>query len=184
MNGAHTPTANPPKTTSAAAPAPVRAAAAVGTRPSAVATAPFVIQLQISPVPIDPQSVPYLEIFNLYTLYCDVRPENGVVRHALRLGFFKDGATARTVARYLSSYFGPTQIEQLGPAELAGGVHLKLVPLKDVGDSGRHAIIELSTPAPAARQNLPAPRTPARSPAHSPSLWSWLHKPLRGRGSS
>jgi hypothetical protein len=161
--------------------APVRAAAAAGTRARAVATAPFVIQLQTSPVPIDPQSVPCLEIFNLYTLYCDVRPENGVVRHALRLGFFKESATARTVARYLNCYFDSPEIEQLSAAELAGGVHLKLVPLKDVGDSGRHAVIELSTPAPAAPRKLSAPRATAHSSGDSPSLWSWLHKPLRSR---
>jgi hypothetical protein len=56
-----------------------------------------------------------LDIFDAYRLYGDVGNENGCVRHTLRLGFFKDTATAAAVAMYLASYFdGPRVIEPTG----------------------------------------------------------------------
>jgi hypothetical protein len=148
-------------------------------------TPPYVIELQTSPFPIDPKNVPSLEIFNLYTLYCDVRPENGVVRHALRLGFFKDSATARTIARYLESYFDSPEVIELSGTGVRRSTQLRLVPLKDVGDSGRHSVIELSTPAPPPVHRLPSgsAAAAASSSAHdAPSLWTWIHKPVRSRG--
>ncbi len=83
------------------------------------ATSRYVIQLRTSPVPIDPRSVPRLDLFDLYSLHCDVRFENDVVRHALRLGYFKEVSTAKTVARYLSSYFDSAEIVQLTAAQYA-----------------------------------------------------------------
>jgi hypothetical protein len=119
-----------------------------GTLPKLDASPRYAVQLGISAVPIDPRSVPRLDIFDLYTLYCDIRMENGSVRHALRLGFFKEAATARMIARYLASYFDAPEIVELAAAEQTRTLRLKLVALKDVGDSGRHATIELAAPAP------------------------------------
>jgi hypothetical protein len=140
--------------------------------------APYAIQLRSSPVPIDPCSVPRLDIFDLYTLYCDVRLENGLMRHALRLGFFKDPSTAKVVARYLACYFEAPQIVHLNTTEQARSLRVKLAALKDVGDSERHAVIELSEPEPAApqtRRAAPRPATKPRTPdVDSRSLWSRL----------
>lgn len=142
---------------------------------------PYAIQLLSSPVPIDPRSVPRLDIFDLYTLYCDVRLENGVMRHALRLGFFKDPITAKVIARYLACYFEAPQTVHLNTTEQARSLRVKLAALKDVGDSGRHTAIELSEPAaaraPAPQMRRAAPRPPARPRAadvDSRSLWSRL----------
>lgn len=143
-------------------------------------TAPYAIQLRSSPVPIDPRAVPRLDIFDLYTLYCDVRLENAVMRHALRLGFFKDPTTAKVVARYLACYFDAPQIVHLNTTEQARSLRVKLVALKDVGDFGRHTVVELSEPPPPqARRAAPRPAPhpaaqPRRQEVDSRSLWSRL----------
>jgi hypothetical protein len=140
--------------------------------------APYAIQLRSSPVPIDPRSVPRLDIFDLYTLYCDVGLENGLMRHALRLGFFKDPSTAQDIARYLACYFEAPQIAHLNPTEQTRSLRVKLTALKDVGDSGRHTVIELSEPKPAApqtRRTAPHPAAKPRTPeVDNRSLWSRL----------
>jgi hypothetical protein len=149
---------------------------ATGSLPRPDMTARYAVQLRISAVPIDPHSVPRLDIFEMYTLYCDVRVENGTVRHALRLGFFKDECTAKTIAHYLASYFDAPEIVALAPAEHARALGLRLVALQDVGeDSGRHASIELVGSPPLLRQSHKTPAVATASPRAAPrSLWSRL----------
>jgi hypothetical protein len=171
-----------------AAPAIVDAASTAiqtttSTLPKLDASPHYAVQLGTSAVPIDPRSVPRLDIFDLYTLYCDVRMENGSVRHALRLGFFKEAPTAKMIARYLASYFDAPEIVELAAAEQTRALRLKLVALKDVGDSGRHATIELAAPPPVPAES---PAVPVASPSGVPvtstrtpkvpprSLWSRL----------
>jgi hypothetical protein len=159
-------------------PTPVSAAQA----PEPDATSRYVIQLRTSPVPIDPRSVPRLDLFDLYSLHCDVRFENGTVRHALRLGYFKDLSTAKTVAHYLSSYFDSPEVVLLTAAEHARSLRLKLVALKDVGASGQHAVIELSTPPPTSPRTQPSPvRSGHTETSTTRSLWSRLLDPLQHR---
>jgi|HubBroStandDraft_4_1064222.scaffolds.fasta_scaffold00413_11 hypothetical protein len=177
--------ASPSPGDSAITAAPVNVAIADTARvPLSVAipdAAPYAIQLRISPAPIDPRSVPRLDIFDMYTLYCDVRLENGLMRHSLRLGFFKDPATAKVIARYLASYFEATQIVHLNTTEQTRSLRVKLAALKDIGDSGRHTVIELSEPEPAAPQTRRAPPRPLARPRapdiDTRSLWSRLVQP-------
>ena len=136
---------------------------ATPTRPAETQDMPrYVVELCVSTVPIDPRSVPLLDLFDVYRLYCDVGNENGRVRHALRLGFFKDTATAAAVAMYLSSYFEGPRVLKLGNVK-ARSIHLTFKPLKDIGATGRHAVIELTGERPA-RENIPA-ASPAAAPA-------------------
>jgi hypothetical protein len=123
----------------------------------------YVVELCVSPVPIDPLTIPLLDIFDVYRLYCDVGNENGCVRHALRLGFFKDTATAAAVAMYLSSYFDGLRVLELGNLQKARSIHLTFKPLKDIGATGRHAVIELTGERPARAKN------PVVSPAVAPA---------------
>jgi hypothetical protein len=165
------------------------AAAAAPTGVQISDSAPYAIQLCSSAAPIDPRSVPILDIFELYTLYCDVRLENGVTRHALRLGFFKETTTAKVIARYLACYFETPQIVHLNTTDQTRSLRVKLVALKDIGDSGRHTVIELSGPEPLRRSPQPqtrhaAPRAAPPPRAHDGngrSLWSRLLEPLQQR---
>ena len=135
--------------------------------PARLAEAPYapryVVELCVSAVPIDPRTIPLLDIFDVYRLYCDVGNENGRVRHALRLGFFKDTATAAAVAMYLSSYFNGSRVLELGNVQKALSLHLTFKPLKDIGATGRHAVIELTGERPARA------KTPVASPAVAPA---------------
>ncbi len=151
---------------------------ATGSLPRPDMTPRYAVQLRTSAVPIDPHSVPQLDIFDVYTLYCDVRVENGTVRHALRLGFFKEECTAKTIAHYLAPYFDAPEIVALDAAEHARALRLRLVALKDVGDSGRHASIELLGSPPVLRRSHKTPAAATASPrAEARSLWSRLLAP-------
>ena len=140
---------------------------AMPARPAQARDAPrFVVELCVSAVPIDPRDIPLLDIFDAYRLYCDVGNENGCMRHALRLGFFKDAATAATVAMYLGSYFDGPRVLKIGNVQKARSIHLSFMPLKDIGATGRHAVIELTGERPAREGNPVA--TPAVAPAAPP----------------
>ena len=135
-------------------------------RPAEARGAPrYVVELCVSAIPIDPHSIPLLDIFDAYRLYCDVGNENGCVRHALRLGFFKDTATAAAVAMYLASYFDAPRVLELGNVRKAHSIHLTFKPLKDIGASGRHAVIELTGERPAHQRNPVASRVVAPAAA-------------------
>ncbi|MGD0491997.1 MAG: hypothetical protein ABSC32_10635 [Steroidobacteraceae bacterium] len=135
----------------------------------------YVVELRVSPTPIDPHSVPSLDIFDVYHLYGEIGRENGRVRHALQLGYFKQSDTATSVANYLAAYFDAPRVVLTVPSR---SLHLKFVPLKDIGATGSHSVIELAgerpIPPPAASP-LPAPspakgRLPAQDRAPNPAV--------------
>ena len=119
----------------------------------------YVVELRVSPTPIDPYSVPLLDIFDIYRLFSEIGCDNGRVRHALQLGYFKESGTAASVASYLAGYFDRPRVVQTMPSR---ALHLKFVPLKDIGVTGTHSVIELpgerpTPPQLATQSRLPAP---------------------------
>jgi hypothetical protein len=91
----------------------------------------YVVQLCQSPSAVSPGSVPRLDLFDLYHLYsADARHENGAPRQALRLGFFKDSATARTIARYLGRYFEAPRVLLVDAPEIMRAVHRRFEPAR------------------------------------------------------
>lgn len=134
----------------------------------------YVVQVALSVVAFDPRSVPHLEVFDSYHMYCDTSVENGLMRNALRLGFFTEARTAEALAGYLASYFDSPRVVQIDAAEEARSVQHKFVALKDVSSSGDHLDIELVAPRPLpARLGLPA-RAVSRHRSAGRSLWSRL----------
>ncbi len=100
------------------------------------ATPRYVIQLCQASTAMSAASVPHLDLFELYHLYCaDARQDNGAPRQALRLGFFKEAGTARAIARYVARYFDAPRVVLVDPPEIARALHRKFVPLKHVGAS-------------------------------------------------
>ncbi len=175
----------------AARPVTAKPAAArpVATRPAAIRAAErkpmptavspeqprHVVQLSLSSAPFDPARIPHLDIFDLYHLYTEATLEHGRVRHTLRLGFFKHAPTARTIARYLESYFDSPCIVRIDAAEVVRSLQHRIAPRKDIGASGLHAVIELTAPAELPTAEL-TPPTRAASPDRAPrtSLWARL----------
>ncbi|HEY3784727.1 MAG TPA: hypothetical protein VGL55_05555 [Steroidobacteraceae bacterium] len=131
----------------------------------------YVVQLALSGAAIDPVAIPHLDIFDVYRLYSKIAVADGVARHAIRLGFFKEARIARTVARYLGAYFESPTIVQVGASEEARAANHLLVALKDIGASGRHAVIELSTPRAMPTQARVAESKPSGRYAARTSLW-------------
>lgn len=141
----------------------------------------FVIQLMQSQELIDPEQIPQLDIFSEYRLYSVCEPDQTPGTHALRLGFFSSEIAAQAVAGYLRSHFPSTHITRVSIAERDRFADQVVVAKKDVGEAGKHTVIEFS-PAPAALEPAIAPAAApnqADRRSSAPSLWSRLTR-LRG----
>jgi hypothetical protein len=82
--------------------------------------AAFAIQLQWSVQPIDLAQVPSLAIFGAYTLYTVEGSREGRKWFGLRLGFFSDANSAKTVAQYVRSEFSAVAVVPVSLRERDG----------------------------------------------------------------
>ncbi len=105
----------------------------------------FVIQLSLADQAFDPNSVPNLDIFSEYRLYSVAGLDQGRVMHALRLGFFSEEISAGAVAGYLGIYFDKPTVKRVSAAERERFADESLEARKDVGATGRHAVIEITS---------------------------------------
>jgi hypothetical protein len=104
----------------------------------------FVIQLALAEDAIDPDTVPNLDIFSVYRLYAVAGLDQGRIMHALRLGFFSEEIAAAAVASYLSAYYEKPSIKRVSAAERDRFADQRVEARKDVGATGRHAVIEIT----------------------------------------
>ena len=77
----------------------------------------FAVQLAISEQPVNLDTMPRLDIFAAYCLYSVAVMEEGSIRHALRLGFFKEEMSADAVSGYLKTFFPTPKILRISAAE-------------------------------------------------------------------
>jgi hypothetical protein len=140
----------------------------------------FVVQLELSHHEIDPEHVPSLDIFEAYRLYTVMGLIDGKLMHALRLGFFNDDISAQAVGAYLKSFFEAPEIKRVSSAERERFAERQVVPRKDVGATGMHSVIEMSSPRPVPEKRLAdlAEGTSQRAPEEK-SIWSRLVAPLK-----
>jgi hypothetical protein len=104
----------------------------------------FVIQLALADHAFDPDAVPNLDIFSEYRLYSVAGLDQGRVVHALRLGFFREEIGAVAVASYLAAYWDKPTIKRVSVAERERFADQRVEARKDVGATGKHAIIEIT----------------------------------------
>jgi hypothetical protein len=104
----------------------------------------FVIQLSLSEEAFDPETVPNLDIFSLYRLYCVAGIDQGRIVHALRLGFFSEEIAASAVASYLGAFYDKPVIKRVSSAERQRFADQSLKARKDVGATGKQAVIEIT----------------------------------------
>jgi hypothetical protein len=123
----------------------------------------FVIQLSLAEQPFDPDTVPNLDIFSVYRLYAVAGLEQGRVMHALRLGFFSEEIAADAVASYLAAYYDMPTIERVSAAERERFADQRVEARKDVGATGKHAAIEITSER-VVRNTVSAVKTETRSP--------------------
>jgi len=137
----------------------------------------FAIQLTQSQQPINPEQVPSLDIFSEYRLYEVGETGEDKSLYALRLGFFSNEAAAKAVASYLACHFPAADVRRVSVAEHDRFAQNSVVAKKDVGETGIHTVIEVTS--------LPdLPLTPADNaapaeadkplPQGRSSLWSRL----------
>lgn len=105
----------------------------------------FVIQLSLGEEAIDPNTVPILDIFSVYRLYSVAGIDQGRIVHALRLGFFAEANAADAVAGYLAAFYDKPTVKRVSSAERERFAEQVLEPRKDVGATGSHAAIEITS---------------------------------------
>ena len=139
----------------------------------------YAIQLLLTEEPIHPEQIPNLDIFEAYRLYVVTGFFEERVMHALRLGFFTSEVAAEAVAGYLTVYFDVPSIKRVSLAEHDRFQDRRVAARKDVGATGRHAAIELtSRPDLPERRAKPQEITAGKQGA-PPSIWSRLVSPLK-----
>jgi hypothetical protein len=77
----------------------------------------FTVQLAISAHPANLDTMPHLDIFEAYSLYSVAVMEGTGIRHALRLGFFREEVSAEAVMGYLRTFFNEPVIVRIPDAE-------------------------------------------------------------------
>jgi hypothetical protein len=105
----------------------------------------FVIQLALAEDAFDPDAVPNLDIFSVYRLYSVAGIDQGRIVHALRLGFFSEEGAAGAVASYLAAYYDKPSIKRVSAAERERFADQRLQPRKEVGATGKHSVIEITS---------------------------------------
>ncbi|HEY2780817.1 MAG TPA: SPOR domain-containing protein [Steroidobacteraceae bacterium] len=131
------------------------------------ATRWFVIQLASADHAFDPDAVPNLDIFSEYRLYSVAGLDQGRVVHALRLGFFREEIGAVAVASYLAAYWEKPTIKRVSVAERERFANQRVEARKDVGATGKHAVIEITDELVARRRRssrAPAATKPSNRP--------------------
>lgn len=153
----------------------------------------YVVQLAQSDHPVNLEAMPKLDIFSAYSLYSVAITTGGTIRHALRLGFFREEVSAEAVLGYLKTFFASPSVARVSSAEYmrfaepprkpetAGATADKVVQLKRTAPQAAPAPVKPAKPAvPAAAKNPTSPyakiaktasaaksaakgRTPARS---------------------
>lgn len=117
----------------------------------------FVIELATANRAFDPDTVPNLDIFAEYRLYSVAEAGTGGVMHALRVGFFGAEIAAKAVASYLAQYYDKPTIKRVSVAERERFAERAVEARKDVGATGRHAVIEITDDLVARRKRQGTP---------------------------
>lgn len=104
----------------------------------------YVIQLSLSGESFNPDSLPNLDIFNEYRLYSVAGLDQGRIVHALRLGFFAEEGAAAAVASYLAAFYEKPTVKRISVAERERFRDQRVEARKDIGATGRHAVIEIT----------------------------------------
>ena len=119
----------------------------------------FVIQLAVADRAFDPDAVPNLDIFSEYRLYSVAWADQGRNVHALRLGFFSEEIAAVAVASYLGAHYDKPTIRRVSVAERERFASQRVEARKDVGETGKHAAIEITDELVARRRRSTAATT-------------------------
>jgi hypothetical protein len=132
----------------------------------------FAIQLSLSEQAFDPDSVPNLDIFSEYRLYSVRGIDQGRTMHALRLGFFGEEIAAVAVASYLAAHYDKPTVKRVSVAERQRFSEQRVEARKDVGETGRHAVIEITNDLVARYKRTPVTASAPDASSQTGNRWS------------
>lgn len=104
----------------------------------------FVVELATADSEFLPESIPQLDIYSAYRLYTVNTFDQGREVHSLRLGFFGDEIAAKTVAGYVAGYYEKPLVKRISIAERRRFEEHGVEARKDVGATGKYAVIEIT----------------------------------------
>lgn len=132
----------------------------------------YVVQLALSDHPVNLDAMPKLDIFSAYSVYSVAITTGGTIRHALRLGFFREDVSAEAVSGYLKTFFPSPTITRVSAAEHSrfaepprkpgapAGTADKIVPLKRTALPKTAAVATKPATAPAQTPVTTNPASP------------------------
>lgn len=123
----------------------------------------FVVQLALSEQPVNLDAMPKLDIFAAYSLYSVALMEGGTIRHALRLGFFREHVSADAVMGYLKTFFNAPTVNQVSVSEYERFAESKPRTAAPAQDKVVNLESKRETPAQAVNRPKPPSPTPSRS---------------------
>lgn len=126
----------------------------------------YVIELDVSESAFDPDALPNLDILSEYRLYAVSGFDQGRVLHALRLGFFSEQVAATAVSSYLVTVYEKACVKRVSAAERERFADHRLEARKDIGATGKHAVIEITNER-VIRERRDATRVGADAPSMS-----------------
>jgi hypothetical protein len=89
--------------------------------------------------------------------------DEGRIMHALRLGFFSDEIAARAVASYLTAFYQSSTVTRVSAAERERFADHRFEARKDVGATGQHAAIEITSERVVRESRIATAATPLKS---------------------
>lgn len=104
----------------------------------------FVVELATAQSAFLPESIPQLDIYSAYRLYTVNTVDQGREVHSLRLGFFGDEIAAKTVAGFVAEYYEKPVVKRISIAERRRFEEHGVEARKDVGATGKYAVIEIT----------------------------------------
>jgi hypothetical protein len=104
----------------------------------------FVVELATADSEFLPEAIPHLDIYSAYRLYTVNTFDQGREVHSLRLGFFGDEIGAKTVAGYVAEYYEKPVVKRISIAERRRFEERGVEARKDVGATGKYAVIEIT----------------------------------------
>lgn len=115
----------------------------------------FIVQLAASDHPVNLDAMPRLDIFEAYNLYSVAIMNGDHIRHALRLGFFREEVSAQAVLGYLKTFFNDPTIERIADAEhdRFANSKAKLAPRPENTPKTNGTVVELEQKRPATHAN-------------------------------
>lgn len=132
----------------------------------------YVVELALSDHPVNLEAMPKLDIFAAYSLYSVAITTAGTIRHALRLGFFRESVSAEAVAGYLKTFFPTPSVTRISAAEHTRFADQPRKPAAPAAEKStdKDKVVQLNDKRTASLLQTPANAPKAVAPVSKPTI--------------